>query len=385
MSLSKVSASKSARRSRSVDASYSRRERFRTPAVDLVPNLDAATQVSVALSKSVLQDPSVNLGTLIGTAADSRRDINISDTTILVSTAILEHLGGKESARRMLKKSVTCSKIYERMGLEREELRSMLVTMIFALNPEFVKMLEISLEIAIKEATKLTQVPFTSGRIETAAEALSVMSDRGDIAVGRKPYKRRDSIQTTPTELIRPSDSISNVGAAPKGSLRKSINESDLMRFIRRRSRGEEPEFGEVFFTAKEPVQATKYPPRSGLGSKREMVRRPKEEAAQAIDRIIGSATVASYNLSSGKGNIRRPRIEDYADMSEVSSAVFNKVPDTVEDGAIPRSMIPKTGAEPTDTFLETSTQQTYDSSATAIKRKDSFEQMMDQINRLNG
>jgi len=355
---------KTARRRSSSTTAPESNKRLREPLYDMVEATDVATLVCIEVSRCTMLKPNLNLGVFIQTARYSERDLAISDSTLLVSAAILDHIGNREMATKLLSKSSTLSKYYEKMGLNNSEVRELYVTMLFALSPDFVKMLETSIKIAIDrraaENAKVEEVnPYNT--------AMASMVTKGSITRGElvKEFsysptdeenfssKRRLSLKSasSSSELV-PDDSASAIGMSdvlkPAMRRRPTIRECDLQQYISRRRSGLEQEFGAVFPRSKSPVQAVKHVKGAGLGYDTKSA----NEASDKINALLGGLSIASYDHKTGTKTTRRPRVEDFLDSESVASTVMRSPP-LQKDSIDSNYVIPKIGRPlPTESFL---------------------------------
>lgn len=377
------------RRSESVSALKRVKDSSRIPAVRIDDESDVATLVCKEIGRAMMMDSTMNMGVFLKSASNARRDIGMSDATVLISVAVLNHVGNTNMAEKLLSKSATLSKYYERMGLKDAVVREMLVTMLFALNPLFVEMLEKCVKMAMDRSTASRRGP---DRSEEMSNALSLLTLEGAIttdeyvkaledtpasAVSLEPEARRFSLQRTPIDMIAPSDSASVVEAKPKKRYR--INEEDLRAYGRRRNSGNEIEFDQVFFSAKKPVMVETRNPRdrTGLGYSRAPRTKNDEDHIAAMNRILGSQSIASANLETGEVTRRRPRVMDFIESEAISQSVLISAPDLASNVETTVNTSSAKAPVPTDFGLPRSTFD-YDARTNKrVARVDSFEELV--------
>jgi hypothetical protein len=368
------------RRSTSVSAMSRVTDNNRIPAIQMKDERDVATLVCIEISRAMLLAPGADIKTFLRTASDSRRDINISDATVIISVCILEHIGNVEMAQKLLSKSRTLTNFYDQMGLNNVKVRAMMVTMLFALNPGFVEMLERCLIIAIERSASQGRKSSADSQVSSAMSTLTLegamspfelnksLKYDDDSEISLAPEARRNSIQRTPTEMIRPDDSVSVV----KGN--RAIEQRDLLTFAKRRMTGEEQNFKEVFRSAEQPI-ADKIPVknnRHGVGYVEND--RLKAGAIDSMNRILGSLRTKHIDQRTGAVEYRQPDVMDFLESENVSISAMRHAPDVRSDYT---SGFYKEGAErpyPTEFTLPTSV--TYQSGHTAqiVNKKTSAE-----------
>jgi hypothetical protein len=296
---------------------------------------DVASQIGIEIAGATLRNPDMITGLFFETASDSRRDLHKSDAVIIISAAVLDHIGNTKMAREMLGKSKTCAGYYKQLGLEVALVRRMFVTLLFALNPAVVTILERCMIVAFKRSTELGPDVYSNNQI---ADCITTLHREGSIAndeistivddslasrLGTRG--RRLSIATTPPGMIGPSDSVSNIIEIPPH--RRGISAADMQEYILRRKRGKEPEFSEVFKHSKPPVSVNIKNNRNGLGYVKS--EKPVMVPADEINEILGTQRRLSFDLETGRATYREPRVEDFIDSEEIASTVVRQTPET--------------------------------------------------------
>lgn len=375
-------------------ASVSRMERVRAdnriPAIQMKDERDVCTLVCLEISRAMLLAPGVNLRVFLKTASDSRRDINISDTTVLVSVAIMEHIGNKEMADKLLSKSSTLTRFYEKMGLRDAEVRAMMVTMLFAISPGFVEMIEKCIKLAVERSAEAGRISNSDNQVVSAMSMLTMEGSISPSELGKAmsfdtsrelslaPEARRTSIQRTPIEMISPEDSASAYGKKEEEDY--TYKDADLMAYIRRRKSGREPEFGEVFRSAKAPI----YVPyrstvdKSGIGQAE--ANNQKENVISAMSRILGSQRVKSINHASGEVTYRSPNVMDFIESESLSPTALHEAPDVRSEFNTNYVINSRNAPLPTDITLPRSTYQTRMVEAPVSIRRDSLEDLRNNM-----
>jgi hypothetical protein len=365
------------------------KESHRAPILKNDNDSDVATMVCIEISRAIMIRPDVDLGVFTRTAANSRRDLTCSDATILITCAILEHIGNNKMANKILSRSATITKYYDKLGLNSKEMRELWVTVLFSLNPNFVKLIETSITIALDQSSKLNRNDSDDTQVITALvnarnEGLALDSEilLGANSLSRSgrdgpSRRRRSSIQTTPTEMISPSDSASVYST----DTRSRVTEGDLMRFVNRRKSGVEPSFKDVFRSSKPPMTPSYDGQRSAIGSSR--VASLSNDLLAGMNRILGSRTVASANQDSGSISYRRPRVEDFLDSEELSGSVIEEIPDMSSN--IGQPTLPRTlkGLAPTESYLPSSVITSLTKTESTIRPMDSYELLMASLDEL--
>jgi hypothetical protein len=246
----------------------------RTSAIKMDSEMDVATQVCIELARSIMKIPEVNTGSFFKAIAASHDTVNKSDAVLIVTVAILESLGNPQAAKIMRNKSKTVSGFYSKLNLDDSSIRDSFVVLLFALAPEFVKMIESAVKNSLDNVSRLTSAPNTSERLGKAIGSLTLnedisLSEARTMAIAANPYKAlpksrssSDSSSGKASDTVLVDDSASNVGSYRSPPSRLSYlgamdpSDRNLMRYIRERRRGNDQTFDEVFPTADKPVSA---------------------------------------------------------------------------------------------------------------------------------
>jgi len=376
------------KRSSSETRSDKRGERARVPIVSFEDNDDVATAICVEISRSMMTMPNMTTGIFFRTMSNSQRDLVKSVATIVMSASILYHIGNDKMAKDLLSRSTTCSKYYDKLGLNDKAVNEMFVTMLFALNPNFATMLNKAMQLSLERASRMTSDEYSKKQLITCMSTLTktgvidtneLVSSSSDI-VERKVslVKGNSSLQTTPTEMIHPDDSASAIGRIP--SYRRNINQQDMMNYLNRKKRGKEPEFKDVFKSAKEnePIASIVNKAKRGLGYK--TPEEDKTDVSNFINDILGTHRKDSYVLSTGDKRTRAPRVEDFLDSTSISgSAVYT--PKFVDEVSYEKLDRYNTRApSPTEINLADTEYETSAVSDRTLTKKDSFELLMESL-----
>jgi hypothetical protein len=372
------------KRSESASRMERTKDRRREPIVNFDMTEDVATAVSVEISRAIMLSPDLNLGTFLKSASSARTTIVMSDAVVLVSAAILAHIGNNRGAVKLLSKSATVTSYYRDMDLDNVKVREMFVTVLFALAPEFVALIEKSITVCISRSESEGKVIHTDARVNNAlitleqtkaideSEMGSVISNnyktwpssanearkhllerRGtridfDLVEPIRKFERESSIQKTPTNMIAPSDSVSNIGSPPK--TRYKLSEKDLMEHVKLRQSGVEMEFGKIFKDVQQPITVNRRGNRQGLGFTEDSneIRDPWAQ----VNNILGKHRVKEYSASSGKVVDRAPRVEDFLDSEELSYSVLGIPPEQSSEITINYNPDYRVRYTPTETYL---------------------------------
>jgi len=221
----------------------------RTPVIAMNATDDVATLVCTEISRMILIAPDVNLGNFFRLTSASRENINKSDAVIAMSAAILDSIGHKKASASMLKLSLTVARFYDSLNLNNELIRNSFVILLFALAPEFVKMVEASVSLAVDRASLVTSAPESGHRVIHALGALA-KSDEISLAEHKELMMNSraiDNIRTSLTDSTRESaansvcsptsigfdDSISMRGSNSKLKYDDMRSTRNLMQYIR--------------------------------------------------------------------------------------------------------------------------------------------------------
>jgi len=369
------------KRSRSVEPAVRSRVSYRSPALKFDEDEDTATRTCIEISRSMMREPNVSTGRLFETASNSRRDIHKSDAVIVISAAILAHLGNSTMATETLKKSNTCKGYYTKMGLEDNLIREMFVTMLFALNPNFVTMVERSLIISLTRATKIGTDEYSGRQMVSVVKTLH---DEGTIVdddlitmltpktptLVPKMAARYHPVFDTP---IHPNDSVSLINAPV--AARRRISEKDINTYIKRRKEGQELEFESVFPSASAPIRLKANRGKAGLG----YVARQNQvsEFDKLANNVLGSLDVRSVNLNTGAESRRKPRVEDFLESEETSESVMYQPPDSENNNWQNLDKSKMRPPSPTELYLPDSVANQTTATTQVPKRMDSYEALM--------
>jgi hypothetical protein len=258
--------------------------------------------------------PEVNTGSLFSAIAASRNNVNKSDAVIVITAAILETIGSKRAAERLLNKSGTVSSFYEKMNLTDDLMRDSFVVLLFALSPEFVKMIESAVKLSIERVQEVTDAPHAGTKMLEAAgelartESISVAEHSQimkDFANGRDIPRLSSTFvpaSVNENDHVQISDSVSNLGLSPRANGNTNIREVDLMSYIKESNASNRSAFSGVFPGAKAPIQVIPRQNRTGLGFTL------TSEIGMEDDQESGISGIMN-NLLPKRTLVRRPKI----------------------------------------------------------------------------
>jgi len=311
-------------------------DRARIPRIDFARGNTARDQISLMVAESILVDPTIDTGALLTKVRASNSPLNISDATLLTSAAILNSIGSKKAGSDILKKSATVTRMYEKFHLDEEAMLNSFVTLVFTLSSSIRKTVEASVISALKIASEETSVVDEE---KTVVSTFSTLAKEGQIskgearaAIGTALNIRTDvpSIAanvTSPRSVagtIKPTDSVSQLGSRSPSDSPPRIEERHLREFSKRRRSGTEPEFKDIFRTAREPVSVKFKQPwdKSSLGFD------PNKDFFNLQEDMINKLNIGSpsnvMNPADRKHNASNPVI----DSTPVSPDVFRLADD---------------------------------------------------------
>jgi hypothetical protein len=306
---------------------------------------DVATSACVEVSRAIMTRPEVNTGSLFKLIAASRHNANKSDAVLVITAAILESIGNSKASRDILNRSKTVSIFYKQMRLDDPSLRTSFTIMLFALAPEFVKMIETSVKLSIERVQAITEAPYAETKFFKAASALVESGSVSPTEYGTlikdvtkleiRSSADRNSIQLTPTDMVSADDSVSQVGSRERGRLESNVTTSGLMDFIKEKRANPDAEFYDKFKEARRPIQAPFRARREGLGFK--MADTEVSEAPTKTD------------LSIAMDNLLRDKTDAIRHRRKISSrdAIMFKRPSTRDDASDSSTEIMFKGREP--------------------------------------
>jgi len=321
-------------------------ERVRAPRIDMRYGTNARDQIAYTVAEEILKDPSVDTGKLIETIDSSNSILNVSDATLLVSSAILANIGASRQSASVLKRSATVARMYARFRLDDPSVLKDFTTLIFTLSSGIRKTVEAavisSMKIRSEQTDAADDAPVViSAFTRLANQGLISKTDAASTVVsaiksnsGSSMMSRIKSAVSTASASVAPSDSVSRVGASPNSSPESahSLAEGDLMSYVSRRKTGVEPKFEHVFKHAAPPIAVTipSQRTRHGLG----YTSRPSpgyDFNAMITDldtAISGMGMSNTRTAAEDNSSETRPIINT----TPVSASVFNEVPDDASD-----------------------------------------------------
>jgi len=238
----------------------------RHPAVDMRTITDVPTLACVEMSREILLRPEMNTKTFFSTIVASREDVNKSDAVIMIAAAILEHIGNKRAATSILSKSRSVTEFYKVMRLDDSRLREAFVVLLFAVAPEFVKMIESSLKIALERVQDVTDAPHADTKLLLAtgelarsntvsqSEYSSLLKDVTKMRISTVKDSPSDDNSYILSAEVRANDSISRVGAARSTVTDQRFTSADIMKYIKEQRTGAKKEFYDAFPSVTRPI-----------------------------------------------------------------------------------------------------------------------------------
>jgi hypothetical protein len=270
----------------------------RFPCVDMTEVDDVATKICVELGREIMKRPDISTGKFFEAIAASKSDVNRADTVVVVTAAVLNQIGNGRAAESVLRRSKTVANFYADMGLEDPVLRGAFVVMLFTIAPEFVKMIESTVIIAIERVQDMTTAEHGDRKLLEATgelaksgtvspeEHASLLEDLTRMRLTQKAAIGDSSIQTTPTDGIAVNDSISVANKQEQKAVPAGPNTVDLMRKIRDNRGFNHSELYKDYPNLRRPVNLTPNMTRAGIGYK------PAESA------ITGAQTESNFGDS---------------------------------------------------------------------------------------
>jgi len=312
----------------------------RSPAVDMKEVEDVSTLACVELSRSIMRRPEVNTGSFFKIVSASRNDVNKSDAVLVISAAVLESIGNQRAAKSLLSKSRTVSEFYERMRLDDESMRQSFVIMLFAIAPEFVKMVETSIKMSLERVQDITSAPHANSKI---VEAMGELYKSGSVSptehqkmldeamsMDKTPESAdlRFSFTETPPDMIGFEDSASQTGNKSPSLTASAMNTAGLMRYIKRTPAYKKSNFIYDVPTNNQPVvnSMTFNKNRQGLGYNTALSsfddNMSESQFTTAMNNLLPRPPVKKrYSLTSAdKIKFKNPEVESVVDSSEAQS-----------------------------------------------------------------
>jgi len=254
----------------------------RSASIDMRTTNDVAILTCVELSKSIMKKPEVNTGSLFSTIAASRNDVNRSDAVITIAAAILKTIGSDKSSEIMLNKSRTVMEFYKSMRLDDDTMRTSFVIMLFAIAPEFVKMIESAVKTSIERVQAVTDAPYASTRLLIATSELAkssqispteftnMMKDVSHLnaAIDNSAMSSPNSIMQTPTDMVRAEDSVSQIGVKHITKSDSPLTAMGLMRYVKGHPGATGDDFYNRFPDARRPINIKRNSGNNGIGYK---------------------------------------------------------------------------------------------------------------------
>jgi hypothetical protein len=164
------------------------------------------------------------------------------------------------------------------MNLTNEAVRKSFVIMLFALAPEFVKMIESSVRISLERVQSMTEAPHANERmvdvagelfkdgLVSSSEHVDLMETFSNLRVNTTDLPSPSSIQETPEDVVGINDSISQAGDRRIVVDNSPMNQRTLMRYIKNNKSSPSDNFYDRFPGAKKPVMHSRTSNRNGIG-----------------------------------------------------------------------------------------------------------------------
>jgi hypothetical protein len=270
----------------------------------------------VEMSKAIMKRPEMKTGNFFRLVAASNNEVNKSDAVVVIVAAILGSIGNDKASQRMLDRSSTVAEFYERMNLNDARVRDSFVIMLFAIAPEFVKMIESSLKTVIERVQVMTTAPHADRKLLDATGELAkdgsvspeehakMLEDLADIKMEDESAAALGSIQTTPTDGITADDSISRIGKEAVHLDTSPVDTKGILRHIKRNRTIRAKDFYEEFPDARRPIQAKANTGRAGIGF-------PMAESAVSEPVTESNFSMVMNNLMGNSAAARsRPRVD---------------------------------------------------------------------------
>jgi len=250
----------------------------RHPAIDLRTIEDVPTAACVEMARAIMKRPDIQTGSFFKLVSASRHAVNKSDAVIVIATAILHSIGNHRAAERILSRSVTVARFYETMRLDDDRVRDSFCVMLFAIAPEFVKMVESALSNALDKVKEMTDAPHAGRKLLDASGELmregsistsehkKMMNDFSTLRINPDGEESSGSIQATPTELVGFSDSVSRIGDKVAVKDSSPVTTFGLMRYVKDTPTVASDTFYAKFPDAARPVEAPGQLDKKGLG-----------------------------------------------------------------------------------------------------------------------
>lgn len=276
-----------------------------------------------------------------------------------------------------------------------KDTREMFVTMLFALSPNFVALIEKTIKIAVDRSSAKGSPTKDHDPLEAALARLTMTKDikntelrrsssfDSDKEISLEGESRRTSIARTPKHMI--AEGSFTAAAEEASKTLTSIRSRDLYEFNRRRRSGDRIEFRDTFRSAAEPVSVTmerdanvrhSYD-RRGIGYADS--REGQSALISSMNQVLGSLNTKSVDYSTGEVHYRKPQVQDFLDSESVSASVYRTAPDvaseyetTINTGAAKKPL-------PTEYYLPSTVGSDVTVVAKKLNRVDSFEELLRQ------
>lgn len=292
----------------------------RQPSIDMRTIEDVSTLSCVEMSRQIMRKPEVDTGKLFSAIAASRNSVNKSDAVIVITAAVLETIGNKHAAESMLSKSRTVMSFYKSMRLDDATMRNSFVIMLFALSPEFVKMIESAVKLSIERVQDITEAPHATEKMVMAAGELmkdgsitvnehsKIISDMHSLTIDTNVGTVMDPITSPGMDGISANDSASMVG---KGRVVKDdspLNTLGIMRYIKNTPSAARSNFSHEFPMVRQPVSLQSNRARQGIGFKNLESEVSKAESETEFSMVMNSLMPTRKVTVSGA--TRRPKLD---------------------------------------------------------------------------
>lgn len=207
---------------------------------------DVPSIVCEVVYESVINEPNFSMSAYHNLSSDAENTTNKSDMVCLVSSAILERIGLKESSKGMRALSDQVNVLFKNLNLDSPAVLHQFVTLVTILNPEIIKTVESAVMAAMFVASRKTKIHHTTSRVQTALKGVvasesassrevsfgaigsNVKMAAEDVSDGINALLLDYSVEDFSDQEISPDESVSSAG--DKNVMRPS--ESQLMKAI---------------------------------------------------------------------------------------------------------------------------------------------------------
>lgn len=258
----------------------------REPIYEIDEANDVSTISAQVIIEKIYKGGEFNYNSYALCQMTANQEVNMSDTVIIISAAILNRIGAPKAAQEVLSDSDEAATYYNTLGLNNKTTLNTFSSLLVILAPELLKACELAILSLMSKTSRKTRVSHTATRMSMAlagATGSGILSEEdAELSAVMANFSSSNSkaslasrlIEGPNSDVVNPEESVSRPNSRPSSSndmaLAMSsgmeISSKNLMRFAKAKASGPVADFNSVFRPATKPVQATAKRNKQGLG-----------------------------------------------------------------------------------------------------------------------